>query len=91
MKPRRSMVEITGEILSAAKQGVGKTVIVYRANLNFTRAEKYLCLLLSKGLVSTITGSLKYKTTERGLEFLRAYGDMRRTADFLSSALFSGD
>ena len=65
---RRSRIDIIIEILEVAKAGVNKTSIVYRANLNFTLAEKYLELLEMQGLVEN--KSDKYITTENGKIFL---------------------
>ena len=55
------------EILRAALDGAKKTHIVYRANLNFEVASKYLDLLQEKGLIEQ-QGNI-YVTTEKGKEF----------------------
>lgn len=66
------------EILSATAKNVGKTSIVYKTNLNFGLADKYLGLLTREGLVSVAReSSPKYKTTEKGLDFLTAYGALK--------------
>ena len=83
LKVRRSRVEIASEILSAATEGARKTSIVHGVNLNFTRAKKYLTVLSEKGLVVVSRESaVRYKTTEKGFDFLRAYEGLRRAADF---------
>ena len=41
-KMRRSRIDIVVKILDVAKNGVNKTAIVYRSNINFTLAGKYL-------------------------------------------------
>lgn len=78
---RRGKFEIVGKILSIATDGVGKTAILYGANLNFTRVNKYLDLLLREGLISA-TGSspTKYRTTEKGLELLAALRNLKDKA-----------
>jgi len=82
LEPRRSKIDIVGKILSTAVDGIGKTAIVYRANLNFARAEKYIDMLLEEGLISTLDGSeVKYKTTDKGLNFLRLYKNLEEVAD----------
>jgi predicted transcriptional regulator len=48
--------------------GATKTKIVYKANLNFNLATKYLDLLLEKGLVRT--NSSRYEITDEGKTFL---------------------
>jgi len=81
---RRGRFEIIGEILSLAADGAGgaaKTSIVYRANLNFNIANRYLNMLLQEGLVRVVGGStVKYRITERGLKFLDVYKNLKGMA-----------
>ena len=78
---RRSRFEIIGGILSLAMDGVRKTSIVYRANLNFNLVNRYLDLLTREGLISSTGGSArKFKATERGLKFLKAYKNLKGVA-----------
>lgn len=66
-----------GEILSLATDGARKTEILYRANLNFNVVNRYLDLLIREGLISpTPDSARKYKATEKGLEFLKAYKNL---------------
>lgn len=65
---RRSRIDIIIDILDVAKEGVNKTGIVYRTNLNFTLAQKYLELLRKHNLMEN--KSDKYITTEKGKNFL---------------------
>jgi predicted transcriptional regulator len=78
---RRGRFEIIGEILSLVadgEDGAAKTSIVYRANLNFNIANRYLNLLIQEGLVRVIGGStVKYRITERGLKFLDMYKNLK--------------
>ena len=77
---RRCRFEIMGEILSIAADGVRKTTIVYRANLNFNVVNRYLDLLIREGLINAAAGSeMKFKTTEQGLGFLKAYKNLKGT------------
>jgi predicted transcriptional regulator len=64
---RRSKFDIIIAILDVMLGGATKTKIVYKANLNFNLATKYLDLLLEKGLVR-IDGS-SYEITEEGKVF----------------------
>ena len=71
---RRGRVEIMMDILDQALTGANKTKIMYRANLNFSRFERYFRELSKKGLIEVIDdpdASVVYKTTERGRELLR--------------------
>ena len=65
---RRSRMDIVVDVLEVAKNGVNKTAIVYRTNLNFTLAEKYLELLGKQGLLEY--KSDKYITSDKGKIFL---------------------
>ena len=66
---RRSRIDIVVNILDVAKNGVNKTAIVYRSNINFTLAEKYLELLGKQGLLEK--NSEKYITSDKGKIFLQ--------------------
>jgi predicted transcriptional regulator len=59
------------DILSTAREGARKTEMVYKANLNFNRAERYIPFLEERGLMEN-SGAV-YKTTEKGTEFLHEY------------------
>lgn len=73
-KERRGRVEIMVDILSVAIGGARKTEIVYKANLNFARLERYIPFLEERGLMAN-SGSV-YKTTKKGEEFLSGYEKM---------------
>lgn len=75
---RRDKFEIIGEILSIAEDKVGKTALIYGANLNTKRVNKYLKLLLKKGFIEEIAEkNTKYKTTENGMKFLKNYHKLK--------------
>ena len=74
-KERRGRLEIIADVLLVAKEGAKKTAIVYKANLNFNRAGKYLLYLEEKGHIEHTNEG--YKTTERGKEFLQDYQKMK--------------
>ncbi len=78
-KERRGRLEIIADILLVAKGGAKKTAIVYKANLNFGRARKYLLYLEAKGLIENKNMSNEYQTTERGEEFLHDYLKMKKS------------
>ncbi len=66
---RRSRIDIIIEVLEVAKSGVNKTSIVYRTNINFRLAEKYLELLEKQGLL--VNKFEKYFTSDEGKVFLQ--------------------
>ncbi|MBN1762746.1 MAG: winged helix-turn-helix domain-containing protein [Methanomicrobia archaeon] len=74
-KARRSKIEIMADILSVARGGARKTEIVYSANLNFTRIDRYVPFLEERGLLEN-SGPI-YRTTKKGEEFLREYQNMK--------------
>ena len=65
---RRTKFDIVIAILDVVSGGATKTKIVYKANLNFNLATKYLAFLLEKGLVRT--NSNRYEITGAGMTFL---------------------
>jgi predicted transcriptional regulator len=65
---RRTKFDIVIAILEVVSDGANKTKIVYKANLNFNLATKYLDFLLEKGLVRT--NSSRYEITDEGKVFL---------------------
>ena len=66
---RRSRIDIIIDVLEVAIMGVNKTSVVYKSNLNFKLAEKYLELLQKQGMVEN-RGD-KYITTQKGNIFLK--------------------
>ena len=74
---RRSRTELIIDILSEASGGANKTRIMYRANLNFLRFNRYFGELLDAGLVEVVdnpgskSGVIVYRTTEKGRELLK--------------------
>ncbi len=65
----RSRLDIIIDVLEAAKIGVNKTGLVYKTNLNFKLADKYLEILQDQGLVEKRLD--KYITTDKGKTFLQ--------------------
>jgi len=75
---RRDVVNILADMLVVASDGAMKTEIVYKANLNFKLAKRYMDFLLHKGLVceDNSQGRRKvFRTTDKGKKFLRQYGE----------------
>jgi len=80
VRERRGKIEIMMDILDKASGGVNKTGIVYGANLNFNMAERYLPLLMKRGLIVRLDGErdVVYRVTERGQEVLKNYREIKR-------------
>jgi predicted transcriptional regulator len=92
---RRDATKIIYEILSLGIDGASKTHIIYRANLSYQLAERYIFFLVKKGLLREGTdsdGFTKYWITERGVRLLRLLRDVERElGDFFSQASFLRD
>jgi UDP-N-acetyl-D-mannosaminuronic acid dehydrogenase len=67
----RSKEEITALILEAANRGSSKTEMMYEAFLTYEKLSEYCTALLESGLIEYQIGERTYKTTEKGLSFLR--------------------
>ena len=77
----RNKLQITQAILEVARDGAGKTRIMYQANLSFKLLEDYLTVLVRAGLLKVKEGDRKmYMTSEKGLQFLREFQELERYA-----------
>ncbi|MDQ3835849.1 MAG: winged helix-turn-helix domain-containing protein [Thermoproteota archaeon] len=73
----RTRIEIIGQILEIANGGVsGKTKIMHKANLSYAQLKEYLTALSDKGLISYDFNTCTFKSTEKGLMFLRNYNHL---------------
>jgi len=75
MASRKSKDQIVSRILSVCVGGgANKTRIVYASNLNFHNVKQYLDLLIKNGLLEAGHGNAaRYKTTQKGIEFLEHF------------------
>jgi len=81
-RKNRNRLQITQAILEVARDGVGKTRIMYQANLSFKLLEDYLTVLVRAGLLKVKEGDRKmYTTSEKGLQFLRDFEALERYAE----------
>lgn len=78
-KPRDSLV-IIRDILQVALRKASKTEIVYRSNINFVAAEKYISRLLLRGMLETVVddGKSKFQTTQLGVDTLSKLSEVQR-------------
>jgi predicted transcriptional regulator len=73
----RTRIEIISQILEIANGGVTcKTRIMYKANLSYAQLKEYLRTLSDKDLLSYDLDTRTFKTTERGLRFLKTYSHL---------------
>lgn len=76
-RKNRTDVEIARDVLELAKEGVGKTVLMYGGNLSWGLLQRYTLKLVEIGLMSCekvqrgkVTHEV-FTTTEKGRDYLR--------------------
>lgn len=79
----RDWIKIIDSILKICKEGALRTHIMYKCNLNTMQTRKYLDLLEDQELVELMgeeahRGAI-YKTTERGMEYIKAFRHLEDT------------
>ena len=67
----RGRTEIVATILEAANGEVTKTKIMYVAFLSYNQLKEYLSVLKENNLIEYNEGTQTYKTTEKGLNYLK--------------------
>jgi predicted transcriptional regulator len=72
----RSRTEIVAMILDAANGGETKTKIMYFAFLSYNQVKEYLSVLIENNLIEYLDGANKFKTTEKGLNYLKMYNEI---------------
>ena len=72
----RSRTEIVGNILDAANGGASKTKIMYTAFLSYNQLKEYLSVLIENNLIEYLDGTKTFKTTEKGLNFLKTHNEI---------------
>jgi len=73
----RSRTDIVTQILDAASGiGANKTRIMYKAYLSYAQLKEYLSILIANGLLEENQAEKLYKTTEKGIKFMRVYSHM---------------
>jgi predicted transcriptional regulator len=63
-------------ILDAANGGASKTKIMYKAFLSYAQLREYLSVLIENDLIEYVERAQTYKTTEKGLNFLRMHNEI---------------
>ena len=72
----RGRTEIVGNILASANGGATKTKIMYKAFLSYGQLKEYLSILIENNLLEYLDGTRTFKTTEKGLNFLKMNSEM---------------
>ena len=83
---RRDRFEIIMRILGLAKEGIHKTKLMFKANLQYKSLQRYLKLLEARGLLkrhrSQNSPLIIFQTTSKGLQVLNHYSAIK---DLLTS------
>jgi len=69
-------------MLESANGRATKTKIMYSAFLSYNQLKDYLSILIENNLIECLEGNNTYKTTEKGLNFLKkhnAIGELLQT------------
>jgi len=76
---KRDTLTIIASTLSESTNGISKTRLVYKTNMNFKSIRKYLVFLLNNDFLSvhTVDGKETFKTTEKGLHLLKQLRDIK--------------
>jgi predicted transcriptional regulator len=69
----RTSTEIVAMMLDAANGGTTKTKIMYKAYLSYNQLKEYLSILIENNLLEYIDRTQTFKTTEKGLYFLKMH------------------
>jgi predicted transcriptional regulator len=72
----RSRTEIVALILEAANGGATKTKIMYIAFLSYNQLKDYLSVMMENNLIEYLQGTRTFKTTEKGLNFLKMHNEI---------------
>ena len=80
LSKKRDVFTIIGLALTISCNGVNKTKLIYRTNLNSETIKKYLVFLLNNDFLSKhdINGKEMYKTTEKGMLILKQLHDIKK-------------
>jgi predicted transcriptional regulator len=86
--PYRTQTKIIADILMTARDmntggdGVGITMLLRRGNVSYSRMTKLIIDLVGAGLLLELTAekNAKYKISDKGMTFLRAYGQFEEFA-----------
>jgi predicted transcriptional regulator len=67
----RGRTEMLAAMLETAKGQATKTKIMYSAFLSYSQLKDYLDILIENNLIEYIEGTQTFRTTEKGLNFLK--------------------
>jgi predicted transcriptional regulator len=74
----RGRTEMLAAMLEVAKGKVTKTKIMYIAFLSNVQLKEYLPILIENNLIEYLDGDNKFKTTEKGLNYLNIHNESKK-------------
>ncbi len=80
---RRGFNEIVFAMVKSAYNGERKTTVMYRSSLNLSQLNAYLSVLVDRGLLEYERESRRYRATERGRQYAKAFERYSETRDLL--------
>ena len=84
----RGRTEMLATMLEVAKGKATKTKIMYSAFLSYSQLKDYLAILIENNLIEYLEGTQTYKTTEKGLNFLKmnnGIGELLQTTTIIKN------
>ena len=83
----RDRSEIIAQILESANGNrIGLTKIMYDVYLSHTKTREYLVFLIKRGLMEYLDGDRTFKTTEKGMNFLRIHNRVHELSPYYEIA-----
>ena len=77
MGTKRDRIEIIAEILDLCSKPKTKTHVMYGTNLSWKMLQHYLAELQNLGLLQVKGKSSKYVASERGVEFVEKWKELK--------------
>ena len=74
----RNRTEIIDQILQAANGGITKNKMMYSLFMSHEQLKEYLLILIENGLLVYLQAADTYKTTEKGLKFLKIFEQIQQ-------------
>jgi predicted transcriptional regulator len=94
-RKHRTKTEIIGQIIQAAANGrtdgITKTRIMYSLFLSYDSLQEYLAILIQNGLLEYLPVPETYRTTEKGLKFLKLLEELQQELSPTTTASNNND
>jgi predicted transcriptional regulator len=80
-KKNRGRIDILADILSLSTEPVGKTRLMYGANLSYEQVSNYIEELQQKGFIEPVD-TKRFRITEKGRQYVDEYDALKRMMEF---------